>query len=936
MRDKFELSELTDKQKQKLINFYNVKSIDDLNVLEDGNIVVKTEGSGRPEGLRRSERSESRVSGKQTKLYLQDHDGKNHELSIDDFISKQKNPPIGYGKVDKKDAKALLEDFISKIKPSDDKLHQLYVQANDDPQLLLFQQMVVFYSDKLKKVLCGNQINTKFIGASGHPGYSDLDIYNILKSPDGIVIKGFAFCTMPSKGEMFIDVICGTGGTSEIIKNLLKELPKLKCSYISLDSIETPQAIKFYSHLGFKKSDADTTKTIDAIKKTKAKTFEEFCKKSPSKAGGMLYLGKLPKKIKANYIYQADQWFDIIKKGEEPKLIAGGIGDFFKGIMNKGKELIGRFKPNLTDFTNQSKATLGKYGNWKITKMFIQRTPIMGILDKFLNGITFGKFQALKNKYGYDNLFHLQLGVYCTKGRATVKVVLEKNETVDITESKMWDPKGSFEFLDVDMMGKQFDLNTLVNTARTQQGDKKFFEYDAFTNNCQWFISYLLHGQGLYSPRAKAFLFQDLKEFTRELPGWLPGFARRVTDLGATVSNLRGKGSLRIPSVAPFPDKSGLEGGVGARKYITATEREAKRNAAIRASTYAPTIEARKEEEERMKGIQEYNETVSKKPKKKTIKDYQAEERYYKDLRAKEEAEKKAKEEAESKARQEAKEEADRLEAERKREVEKKKEEFQERKRQRAADVKAYKEGRIDDIKDNELRSRAQHERNLSQYYDFLDEDYKTKIAQEKENAMTNLLPSLMQLGIDKIPKIGKFANELIDATGAKDDTAEDKARRAYIEAGPPIRPDVLEGYTEELPEPDFEGNGKPADKKLYDEVKKDIVKKNPKHSLFRSAAIVKEYKKRGGEYSDDNKESGLKEWFSDKWISVNDYYHDDKMVPCGSSDTKKKFEEYPLCRPSKIVKQMSDSQIKKMLKAKTGPKPIQTAKILKTKKFNT
>jgi hypothetical protein len=609
----------------------------------------------------------------------------------------------------------------------------------------------------------------------------------------------------------------------------------------------------------------------------------------------------------------------------------------------------------------------------------------MGILDKFLNGITFGKFQALKNKYGYDNLFHLQLGVYCTRGRATTKVVLEKNETVDITESKMWNPNGSFEFLDVDMMGKQFDLNTLVNTARTQQGDKKFFEYDAFTNNCQWFISYLLHGQGLYSPRAKAFLFQDLKEFTRELPGWLPGFARRVTDLGATVSNLRGKGSLRaqgllrspsgslrIPSVAPFPssgsgkddienyiqsnhkyryfvrqgkkikklgsgndkekleseilskypvlnghniiletlskpsselveankqskikfgyeplmllteevkindgdftkvspmsragftekyidknkeidpkifidsiaknysildnrvydDESDLEGGVGARKYITASEREAKRNAAIRASTYAPTVEARKEEEARMKGIQEYNETVSKKPKKKTIKDYQAEERYYKDLRAKEEAEKKAKEEAESKARQEAKEEADRLEAERKREVEKKKEEFQERKRQRAADVKAYKEGRIDDIKDNELRSRAQTERNLGQFYDFKDKVYETKIAQEQENMMTNLLPSLMQLGIDKIPKIGKFANELIDATGAKDDTAEDKARRAYIDAGPPIRPDVLEGYTEELPEPDFlSGNGKkgPAGERSKRSARSEVKKK--------------------------------------------------------------------------------------------------------------
>ena len=103
MRDKFELSELTDKQKQKLINFYNVKSIDELDVLDDGNIVVKKEGSLRIPSV--ATFPDKSGSGRQTKIYLQDHDGKNHELSIDEFISKQTNPPIRYGKVDKKDAK---------------------------------------------------------------------------------------------------------------------------------------------------------------------------------------------------------------------------------------------------------------------------------------------------------------------------------------------------------------------------------------------------------------------------------------------------------------------------------------------------------------------------------------------------------------------------------------------------------------------------------------------------------------------------------------------------------------------------------------------------------------------------------------------------------------------------------------------------------------
>ena len=105
-----------------------------------------------------------------------------------------------------------------------------------------------------------------------------------------------------------------------------------------------------------------------------------------------------------------------------------------------------------------------------------------------------------------------------------------------------------------------------------------------------------------------------------------------------------------------------------------------------------------------------------------------------------------------------------------------------------------------------------------------------------------------------------------------------------------------------------------PTNKILYDTVKKDIYEKYPKHSLFRSALIVKKYKELGGEYRDKKQESKIDKWFNQKWVSVNDYYHDNKIVPCGSSDTQKKFQNYPLCRPLEIVKKLSDTQMKKMI----------------------
>ena len=58
-----------------------------------------------------------------------------------------------------------------------------------------------------------------------------------------------------------------------------------------------------------------------------------------------------------------------------------------------------------------------------------------------------------------------------------------------------------------------------------------------------------------------------------------------------------------------------------------------------------------------------------------------------------------------------------------------------------------------------------------------------------------------------------------------------------------------------------------PKDKELYEKVKKEIYKKYPEHSAYRSGLLVKTYKERGGEYEgkkDDNK--GLSRWFKEDW----------------------------------------------------------------------
>ena len=127
-----------------------------------------------------------------------------------------------------------------------------------------------------------------------------------------------------------------------------------------------------------------------------------------------------------------------------------------------------------------------------------------------------------------------------------------------------------------------------------------------------------------------------------------------------------------------------------------------------------------------------------------------------------------------------------------------------------------------------------------------------------------------------------------------------------------------------------------PLDKKLYDSIKKDVYKKYPKHSAYRSMMIVKKYKDAGGKYKDAGERKTTK-WLGQQWSSVNDYYHDDKVVKCGSSNTEEKFNEYPLCRPLSIIQKLSKPQMKTLIdeKNKLQQKQLITSNLLNTDKFN-
>lgn len=128
-----------------------------------------------------------------------------------------------------------------------------------------------------------------------------------------------------------------------------------------------------------------------------------------------------------------------------------------------------------------------------------------------------------------------------------------------------------------------------------------------------------------------------------------------------------------------------------------------------------------------------------------------------------------------------------------------------------------------------------------------------------------------------------------------------------------------------------------PSNKVLYDKVSKqatNIFKSN--RGIYRSAWIVKEYKRLGGTYIGKQpsiKDPGLKRWFKEKWIDLNrPIYGKSKEIigyePCGRTDSTK--GEYPLCRPIKRItkqtpKTLSELSITTIKKAKAAKKHVKS-----------
>jgi hypothetical protein len=212
------------------------------------------------------------------------------------------------------------------------------------------------------------------------------------------------------------------------------------------------------------------------------------------------------------------------------------VRDAIKDVVKTTKEVIyGR-----QDYPIQQQRIIDRYGDRIIKSIKIGRTPLPSILTKIINMVSLGAFNKFVERSPYDDLFHLFCILTLDNG-TTVKILLEKNEAINIQLVTNYNPKNA-EYVDVPRVPSNLTFNDLLDGARKLQGSN-YFKYNSSSNNCQDFLIAVLKGSSMLTDNLSKFIKQDVKSIFKTLP-ITQKIINTLTNLGGTIDIV--KKGLRI------------------------------------------------------------------------------------------------------------------------------------------------------------------------------------------------------------------------------------------------------------------------------------------------------------------------------------------------------------------------------------------------------
>ena len=170
-------------------------------------------------------------------------------------------------------------------------------------------------------------------------------------------------------------------------------------------------------------------------------------------------------------------------------------------------EFINVFFKGKRNMPPKAQSVLDNIGDNTILEIKIYRTPLNNNITFLGNLVTNNKLNERMKEIEYDDLYHLYMIIRMSNGK---NLLVEKNEVINISLNI---PKTSnkTEMMEITDIPNELTINTFINNTRNFMGEKKFYLYDAFNNNCQYFIIGLLKANKMGNETIFNFAKQDIK-----------------------------------------------------------------------------------------------------------------------------------------------------------------------------------------------------------------------------------------------------------------------------------------------------------------------------------------------------------------------------------------------------------------------------------------
>jgi hypothetical protein len=173
-------------------------------------------------------------------------------------------------------------------------------------------------------------------------------------------------------------------------------------------------------------------------------------------------------------------------------------------------------------YTERAAAWIMRHRHEVVESLAVVRTPLQANTEQALSFVTLGQWEEAKRDVAYDSLFHLALIV---NGKYTI----EKDPNPSFSDRVK--ATSSSEFMKVGNPPTTTTIMDLLNRTQRKMGNRDYFTYSAFHNNCQTFVMSILSANDVLTPEIRDFVYQPVDELLKRLPGYTEPVATAVANL---------------------------------------------------------------------------------------------------------------------------------------------------------------------------------------------------------------------------------------------------------------------------------------------------------------------------------------------------------------------------------------------------------------------